>query len=208
MNPSNPRRGLLVAIEGIDGAGKSVVLERLAAYCRENQISHVTSREPTSGPWGMKLRQSAKSGRLPLDQELALFLQDRAEHVRTLIAPALAEGKVVILDRYYLSTAAYQGARGGNPEAILAENERFAPQPDLVLLLDVDPLAGRARIHQRGGVPDTFEDLTALTTARAIFLALKRPFVCRVDAGQPADLVVQECLSKFVALLANHPEKT
>lgn len=196
------RTGRLVVIEGIDGAGKSSIVRVLAEHCRAHQVPHVISREPTSGKWGTMLRESAKTGRLTLDRELELFQEDRAEHVLTLIAPALAEGKVVILDRYYFSNAAYQGARGADPAAILAANEQFAPAPDLVLLLDLDPLAGRARIAGRGDVPDDFEHAEALAKVRAIFLSIERPYFRRIDAAQPPEEVNQQALVHFEALLA------
>src|SRR5207302_10040024 len=118
--------GWLVVVEGIDGAGKSTVVRRLAEHCAARGLACVTSGEPTRGPWGMRLRQSMSEGRLSLEEELELFLKDRAEHVAKVICPSLAAGKVVVLDRYYLSTAAYQGARGADPGKILETNERFA----------------------------------------------------------------------------------
>jgi dTMP kinase len=185
--------GWLVVVEGIDGAGKSTIVRRLADYCRERGMSCVTSGEPTRGPWGMKLRQSMVEGRLSLDEELSLFLQDRAEHVEGLIRPSMAEGKVVILDRYYLSTAAYQGARGADPAGILERNEQFVPKPDLVLLLDFDPAGGLQRVRARGDAPNTFEQMDQLLAVREIFLAIDRPFVRRVDAGRAADAVWEDC---------------
>jgi dTMP kinase len=185
--------GWLVVVEGIDGAGKSTIVRRLADYCRDRGLPCVTSGEPTRGPWGLKLRQSMVEGRLSLDEELSLFLQDRAEHVENLIRPSLAEGKVVILDRYYLSTAAYQGARGVDPARILEANERFAPKPDLVLLLDFDPEGGLARVRARGDAPNTFEQLEQLRAVRGIFLGLQYPFIRRIDAGRSADAVWQDC---------------
>ena len=180
-------------LEGIDGAGKSTVLRDLAQHCAEKGLATVVSGEPTRGEWGLKLRQSMTEGRLTLAKELGLFLKDRAEHVEKLIRPALAEGKVVLLDRYYFSTAAYQGARGADPEAILAENEKFAPRPDLVILLDFDPAAGLDRIRARGDAPNTFEELEQLKEVRRIFLALARPFIHRVDAARPAAEVATDC---------------
>jgi dTMP kinase len=104
---------------------------------------------------------------------------------------------VVILDRYYLSTAAYQGARGADPEQILAENERFAPAPDLALLLDLAPAAGLSRVRTRGDVPNEFEREHALEEARRIFLSIQRPWLARIDAGQSPEAVAKECVSAF-----------
>jgi dTMP kinase len=150
----------------------------------------------------MKLRQSMADGRLDLDEELDLFLKDRAEHVAQVIRPALEQGKVVILDRYYLSTAAYQGARGADPDAILLANEAFAPAPDLVLLLDFDPAAGLQRIRARGDQPNTFEELEQLREVRRIFLGIPRPFMRRVDAARSPEEVWEECRTLFDAALA------
>lgn len=193
--------GWLVVLEGIDGAGKSTVLRRLADYCAARGLESVISFEPTRGEWGMKLRQSMMEGRLSLAEELELFLKDRAEHVEALIRPALASGKVVLLDRYYLSTAAYQGARGEDPAAILARNEEFAPKPDLVLLLDFDPADGLERIKARGDAPNTFEQLDQLREVRRIFLEIDRPFIRRVDASMPAEAVGQTCCDLLEATL-------
>jgi dTMP kinase len=193
--------GWLVVVEGIDGAGKSTVLRRLAAHCESRGLACVTSGEPTRGEWGLKLRRSMTDGRLSLEDELALFLKDRAEHVEKLIRPALAEGKVVLLDRYYPSTAAYQGARGADPEAILLQNERFAPKPDLVLLLDFDPAGGLDRVRARGDAPNTFEELNQLRIVRSIFLGLRRPFILRVDASRSAEDVWRDCRERFDRLI-------
>ncbi len=193
--------GWLVVVEGIDGAGKSTVLRRLAEHCAARGLGCVTSSEPTRGPWGMKLRQSMTEGRLSLDEELALFLKDRAEHVERLIRPSLVAGKVVLLDRYYLSTAAYQGARGAEPGKILEMNESFAPKPDLVLLLDFDPAGGLARIRARGDSPNTFEELEQLRAVRKIFLSLERPFVRRVDASRAPEEVFEDCRAQFDAVI-------
>jgi dTMP kinase len=198
MNPS----GFLIAIEGIDGAGKSTLQRRLADWCRSEGRIVTTGREPTDGPHGRALRESARSGRLSPEAELELFLKDRHDHVASVIAPALRRGEVVILDRYYFSTAAYQGARGIDPEKILAANEAFAPVPDLVLLLDIDPSAGHQRIGARGGAPDGFEGAAYLADVRRIFLGFDRPFILRIDANSPPEAVEGECrelLRQFLA---------
>ena len=186
------RHGFLLVLEGIDGSGKSTLARSLAQWLRESGREVITSREPTDGPHGTALRQSAKTGRLSIQDEFDLFLKDRAEHVETLIAPAMERGAVVILDRYYFSTAAYQGARGLDPQAIIEANEKFAPVPDLVLLLDLDPTSGAARITRRGDVLDDFEALDYQREVRRIFLSLNRPFIRRVDASQNGEAVFQE----------------
>lgn len=100
--------GLLIAIEGIDGAGKTTLARRLTTTLEAAGARVVLSKEPTNGPWGTKLRQSAATGRLSADEEAELLIRDRHEHVDTLIAPALARGDIVILDRYFPSMVAYQ----------------------------------------------------------------------------------------------------
>jgi dTMP kinase len=200
MNPAQPR-GLLVVVEGIDGAGKSTAAKHLAAWCRGRGMDVVSSREPTDGTWGRQLRQSAQDGRLSLEQELELFLKDRAEHVEGLVRPALGEGKVVILDRYYFSTAAYQGARGADPAEVIAQNERFAPMPDIVLLLDSDPTRCLGRVRGRGDEPNAFERADALMEVRRIFLSLRRPEIVRIDACQPAATVARYCEAALSAAL-------
>lgn len=199
---SAPARGLLVAVEGIDGAGKSTILRALAEFCEARGIACTASREPTDGPAGRALRESATHGRLSLEEELELFCRDRAEHVEQVIRPALTTGRVVLLDRYYLSTAAYQGARGADPLAIIARNEEFAPRPDLVLLLDVDPSSGLGRVRRRGDVPDAFEREDALREVRRIFLSVDWPQIVRVDASQPPELVAAQCTAALAAALA------
>ena len=99
--------GLLIAIDGIDGAGKTTQVEFLRKVFSDAGMEVVCSKEPTDGEWGSKLRESAQNGRLSLEDELDLFVKDRRDHVETLITPELEAGKIVILDRYYYSTITY-----------------------------------------------------------------------------------------------------
>jgi dTMP kinase len=177
--------GFLVAIEGIDGAGKTTIAALLAQYCGERGILCMLSKEPTGLSFGQQMRESAKSGRLSAEEELDFFLKDRIEHYRRAVKPALDQGAVVILDRYYWSTAAYQGARGLSPDEICDLNEAEVPKPDLVLLLDVAPEIGLSRIRSRGDTPNDFEKREALEISRKIFLYLvetKRNPSVRVEA--------------------------
>jgi dTMP kinase len=174
----------LIVIEGIDGTGKSTQARRLAAWLEARGRTTVVSREPTDGPWGRKLRESAATGRLSAEDELAYFLRDRREHVERLIAPGLAAGKVVILDRYYFSTMAYQGSRGLDPAAIRRANEEFAPVPDLLLVLDLDVDHALARIGGRGDTANAFEKRDSLERCQAVFRSLAgEPFVRFIDTS-------------------------
>ncbi|KAB2642752.1 MAG: dTMP kinase [Verrucomicrobia bacterium] len=168
---------MFIVIEGIDGTGKSTQVQLLAEWFAAQGREVLTSREPTDGPWGKKLRDSAASGRLEPAQELEYFLKDRRQHVEEVIAPALAAGKVLILDRYYFSTMAYQGARGFDPAEIRRRNEEFAPPPDLLLILDLEVTTAHQRIGLRGDTNNAFEQRDALDRCRQIFLSLKdEPF--------------------------------
>jgi dTMP kinase len=173
-------KGIFIVIEGIDGTGKSTQARRLAEWFTHHGREVVLSREPTDGPWGKQLRESAASGRLSPDDELQFFLNDRRQHVEECIAPALAAGKVVILDRYYFSSMAYQGSRGFDVAEIRSKNEAFAPVPDLLLILDLDVDAAHERIGVRGDSANEFEKRENLVRCREIFLSLKNESFTRV----------------------------
>ena len=193
--------GFLIVVEGIDGTGKSTQVRLLADALRADGHHVVTSREPTDGPHGTRLRQSATTGRLSAEEELELFLKDRREHVETLIQPTLDAGGIVILDRYYFSTMAYQGARGFDPQSIRELNESFAPRPDLLLVLDLDVDTAHQRIGTRGDTTNEFEQRDTLTKCREIFLSLKdEDFVKVIDATSDMDTVterIQDVISQL-----------
>jgi dTMP kinase len=182
--------GLFIVIEGIDGTGKSTQVKRLGEWLTAQGREVVLSREPTDGPWGKKVRESAATGRLSPEDELQYFLKDRRQHVEELIAPSLAAGKVVILDRYYFSTMAYQGARGFDPGEIRRKNEVFAPVPDLLLIMDLDVNSALERIGARGDTANEFEKRENLERCREIFLSLKdENFVRVIDTRGTLDEV-------------------
>ncbi len=189
----------LIALEGIDGAGKSTHAASLADWLRRNNHSAIVRHEPTDGPYGRRLRESASSGRLPVEDELELFLKDRRQHVDEVIRPALEAGDFVVLDRYYFSTMAYQGCRGMDPAEIRARNEEFAPRPDLLLILDLDVDAALGRIRARGDIANEFERRDSLVCCRDIFLSLvAEPFVKVIRAGDGVEAVearVREAVS-------------
>lgn len=188
--------GLFIVIEGIDGTGKSTQAKRLGEWFTAQGREVVLSREPTAGPWGKKVRESAETGRLSPDDELLYFLNDRKQHVEELIAPSLAAGKVVILDRYYFSTMAYQGARGFDPQEIRRKNEDFAPAPDLLLIMDLEVDAAIDRIGARGDTANEFEKRENLERCRDIFLSLKDEGYTRlIDSNGTLDEVTAKILT-------------
>ena len=187
--------GSLIIFEGIDGTGKSTQVQLLAKALEAQGEVVVTSREPTDGHFGQKLRASMCEGRLTPEEELALFHDDRKDHVEHLILPALAAGKVVILDRYYFSTMAYQGARGFDPQEIRKENENFAPVPDRVFLLELPVEVALERIGGRDGSGNTFEQEGNLRACDAIFKTLTDPFVHRVDANRAPEAIHADILA-------------
>jgi dTMP kinase len=147
----------------------------------------------------MILRRSALAGRLSLEDELQTFINDRTEHVETLILPRLAAGEVVVLDRYFYSTIAYQGARGANVASVRSEMlERF-PVPDAVFILDVDPAIGIHRIaNDRGDEPNHFENRANLALAREIFQGMIGENIFPIDGSLSIYEVHKEILRKLV----------
>ena len=135
----------------------------MQARLEARKLRVVRTKEPTAGKWGQMLRDSAATGRLSMDEEVEAFIKDRKEHVELLIKPALRDGQIVIIDRYYFSTMAYQGARGMDPEELMRRNELFAPEPDLLVLLNIDTRMGLQRIKLRGDKANHFERIENLT---------------------------------------------
>ncbi|OPY25656.1 MAG: putative thymidylate kinase [Methanocella sp. PtaU1.Bin125] len=182
------KKGCLISIEGIDGAGKSTQIRMLGEWLRANGIDAAMLKEPTDGLYGREIRDNAAAHRpVSPQEEMRLFMMDRKEDVAKNIRPALDAGKVVVMDRYYQSNMAYQGARGLDPWQIEAENERFSPVPDLVIVLDIDPAHGLSRItNTRKTALDSFEKEDYLRKVRDIFLAIgRKPNGVIIDAERP-----------------------
>jgi dTMP kinase len=178
--------GWLIAFEGLDGSGKSTQVERLAAALRGARRDPVVTREPTDGEFGRRIRAMAARGTPPPpEEELRWFVEDRREHAAQVLRPALAQGRVVVTDRYTLSSVAYQGARGLDWRRILAEGEAEFPRPDAVFLLELDPAEALSRARARGRAIDAaFETAEFLTRVAAIYRAIERDYVERLDARQ------------------------
>ena len=193
-------RGILVALEGIDGTGKSTQATRLAAIFCGQGYDVALLREPTVSPWGRRIREAMTASHRVLapSQELDLFLQDRYYDVVAHIGPALAARQLVLMDRYYFSTIAYQGALGIDPEHIRRLNEAFAPVPDLVLLLMVPAAQALERIRQaRGQTDDVFEREEHLSKVNGIYCALTGSYIRPIDANQPVEVVTAAMRQKI-----------
>ena len=201
MSERSNRPGFLIVLEGIDGTGKSTQAKMLAQALRDAGHRVILSREPTDGAFGRRLRESATTGRLSPEEELQLFHQDRREHVETLIEPALQGGEIVILDRYYFSTMAYQGVRGFDPQEIRRVNEEFAPQPDLMLLLDLSLDVALERIGVRDGQANEFEQRESLQLCRGIFHSVGDDFVRVIEADRSVEEIHAEILAVVQGVL-------
>lgn len=194
MLPVDGEKGLFVVFEGIDGSGKSTQARLLYETIVKKGIKAVLTKEPTDGPFGKKLRQLAQKGRdeITLQEEYDLFMQDRAEHVAKELLPQLDQGTVVVCDRYFYSTMAYQGALGMDPEAIYNENTRRFPTPDKVLCITVSPTTGRSRITSgRKETPNLFEKEAYLTKVAALFDAMPYDEIIRIDGTHDIEPVQQ-----------------
>ena len=153
--PSHTQRSRFITFEGLDGCGKSTQLEKLAAVLRAQSLSVVVTREPGGTSTGEKIRQllldTNTSSLTPL-AELALMFASRAQHINEVIQPALAEGRIVLCDRFTDSTEAYQGGGrrlGTRPVLELHRILCGNLQPDLTILMDSDVAASVDRARRR-----------------------------------------------------------
>jgi len=200
------KRGRLLAFEGLDGCGKSTQVAALARALEQAGHEVIATREPSDGPAGRRIRSMARSGqRVAPEEELHWFVEDRRAHVTEVIRPGLASGRLVLTDRYYLSTVAYQGARGHDAATILADSEAEFPIPDLAILLEIEPEIALERVGDRGEPLDmAFEQREFLERVAANYRALDRPYLARVDARGSEDKVhadVVSCVRDHLGLL-------
>jgi dTMP kinase len=198
-----PTRGRLVALEGIDGCGKSTQAQKLVAALVERRVRAVTFREPGDSESGRELRRIFVAGRdISPEEEMRLFIEDRRIDVRDNIAPALAAGSHVVMDRYYLSSVVYQGALGLDPQMIRAKNEAIAPRPDLTLILDLPVNVALRRIAASRGQANSFEEHEYLEKVRDLYLGFaSERGIEIVDASEAPDSVHKTLLARILRLL-------
>jgi dTMP kinase len=213
-----PGRGRFIVLEGLDGAGTTTQLERLSAALRAEGHSVLATREPSNGPIGTMIRQIL-TGRLllpggagPMAPETIalLYAADRTDHLKAEVLPALEAGKIVISDRYVLSSLAYQGA--SLSMAWVEAANGYAVSPDLTLFVHVSPAVAAQRRAARGGAKELFEeDALQRKIARQYEEAIRRresqERIVRIDGEQPVEKVTEAALAEIQAVLGRKRAK-
>jgi dTMP kinase len=207
--PPPPPPGLLIAFEGGEGSGKTTQARLISIWLRELGYDVVTTHEPGATKVGMRLRalllDTAHTGMSPRAEAL-MYAADRAEHVASVIAPALERGAIVITDRYIDSSLAYQGAGRNLPVEEIARFNWWATggrTPDLTILMDMDPIAG---LQRRARSADRLEAEPAEfhQRVRAGFLALARAEPSRylvLNADRPAEEITRDIQDRIRGML-------
>jgi len=194
-------RGLFISFEGIDGAGKSTHIDRVAQLFRESGRAVVLTREPGGTPLSEKLRELVLHEPMDALTEALLMFAARREHLVQVIEPALARGDVVLCDRFTDATFAYQGGGRGFDWQVLAQLERMVQampdgrlrQPELTVWFDLDPQIAAQRLAS-ARVPDKFEsqpaDFFAAVRAGYAKRQVEMPDrFARIDAAQSKEAV-------------------
>ena len=193
------KRGAFIVIEGLDGSGKTTQAKLLTAkLSRSHNV--VYTAEPSRGKIGTFIRNSCLYGgkRLSASAEALLFAADRIEHVENEIKPAIAEGKIVVCDRYVYSSLAYQGSADLNVEWI-AEINKYALKPDFAVFIDVAPEKVLQRINRRKSV---MENLETQRKVREIYLkSVAKGDLTRIDGDKPLEKVGEDLTAIVLKLL-------
>jgi dTMP kinase len=184
-------KGLFIVLEGIDGSGKTTLARGLKSQLESVKGWEVVlTAEPTTGPVGSLLREEKIDSPRA---EAMLFIADRACHTDE-IRKLTEEGKTVICDRYYASTLAYQSASGSGPvldyDLLVRMNESVTVEPDITILLDIDPEVSGGRVDSRGEQKSKFERLEFQKRVRDNYLriAKERGFSVLDASKSPEDL--------------------
>lgn len=188
---SPKRKTAFIVLEGIDGAGKTVVAKKLVEMLRSEGHDALYTYEPFTEDITALLNKVGKE--FGAIFETLLMAADRYYHLEKVIKPALRKGMVVVSDRYYYSSIAYQGARGANIEWVRLVND-FVIEPDVAIYLDVDPSIGLAR--KRNSTTRVLyleEDIRVSEAVRRIYMDLvNEGLLVRINAEEKFETVVKE----------------
>lgn len=193
---------MFIVIEGIDGSGKTTLSESITRILNSSGKKAVRFSEPTSYETGVFIRKFL-SGEIQLSkkEQIDAFLLDRVESVSRNILPSLQSGIIVILDRYYYSTAAYQASSNFPPESILQLNiDKNFPKPDILFFLDISPNLALERLSIRGKKKEIFETLENLEKIYLNFKKILPPNVHILNGSlEPSKL-----LDLSIQIIVNH----
>ncbi|MBN8294231.1 dTMP kinase [Rhodobacter sp. NTK016B] len=205
-------RGLFITFEGIDGSGKSTQARLLAEALRDAGRDVILTREPGGSPGAEEIRRLVLEGnpdRWSAETEILLFTAARRDHLERTILPALQAGKVVICDRFADSTRMYQGLSRGDLRSIVDQLHALmiGREPDLTILIDMQPEIGLSRAKGRRGTEERFEDfgVELQQKMRAGFLSLADEFAQRfrvIDGARAMDAVAGEIRATVEQALA------
>ncbi len=208
MSTSTTTPGLFVVFEGGDGVGKSTQVVELVSRLRNRRIEPVVTRQPGGTPIGEKLRElllDPGQPELTARTEALVYAADKAQHVEEVILPALAQGKVVVCDRYVDSMIAYQGAGRVLDLAEVEQVARWATgglRPDLTVLLDIDPAEAVANIRQQDRLEAAGLDFHRRAREHFLRLAGEDPERYLVlGARESRENIAEKVAEKVLALL-------
>ena len=200
-------KSAFISFEGIDGSGKTTQLELLAEQLRTEDHQVLLTREPGGSPGAEEIRTLVLQGdpdRWSAETELLLFTAARRDHLERTILPALAAGKIVLCDRFSDSTRMYQGlSRGDLRQAVDTLHAlMIGTEPDLTVLIDINPALGLRRAKSRHGTEERFEDFGESLQARMrqgfLTLAAEQPHRIRVVDGDRSIEDVAQDISNLV----------
>ena len=205
------KKGFFITFEGIDGSGKSTQIRKLAKFLEDNGFDIIITREPGGSVGGEEIRNLLLQGavdRWSAETEILLFTAARRDHLERIILPSLQGGKIVICDRFTDSTRMYQGMRGSKLRDLVDKltKEVINCDPDLTIIIDIDPEISLERAKSRNTAEERFEDfgVDLQKKMRRGFLDLSREFSSRmevVNGQQSVDELAKEIASLVRARL-------